>query len=256
MAAANFGRIDRLGGNPALRGDRSGYNIPLLLSKPSVELTAHASVDNTNNNEGIRIDWGVTQISSGVSSATHSFTPGDSTPLDANGKATVTIQFVNAQISDKFSITAELKDANGQTIGANATVGVSFAQAIDLTGVSLNLTTLTVRENREGFYLTATPNPPNATNVSYAWSSQNQDVVTPVQDSVSPDMARVTVAKAGKTKIIVTATGENNSSFTASCDVEVVGQGSIADDMIVKPITDGEWKPNSGDDVSTLYGAD
>ncbi|MDL2263638.1 hypothetical protein LJC31_03190 [Synergistaceae bacterium OttesenSCG-928-I11] len=254
---ASFGKIDRLAGNPALRGDRSGYNITLTLTKPSVELTAHTATDNATANSGTKIIWSVANISTGATNATHTFNPGEDTPLDTNGRAKVTIQFANAQLSDKFRITAELKDAGGTTVGANATVEISFAQAIELAGVSLNESKLTVRQNREGLYLTATPTPNNATNVAYVWSSQNQDVVTPVQESLSPDMARLTVAQPGTAKIIVTATGENGTTATASCDITVVGKGEIADDMVIAPIETGDWKPLDEEKSSTiLYGVD
>lgn len=254
--AATYGKIERLSSNYPLNGDSRGYNVKLTLSQSSIELTAHAISDTSTLNNGTKIEWEVIRTG-GTSNATYTFDPSSSVNLDGSGKAKVTIRFADPRIDDKFTVKAYLKNDGGTTLGSNATVEVAFIQSIELTDVKISPSSITIRENVEGVYLSAVPSPNTATNVTYTWSSDNSDIVAPVQQATSPDMARLTVAKAGSTRVHVTANGENSTSFGASCDIIVVAKDVIADDMIVSPTTTGDWKPSDEEAASTvLYGTD
>ena len=121
-----------------------------------------------------------------------------------------------AEVDNNGNVTA--KAAGTATITATADGGktaeckvtVNAPQTVPVTGVTLTKTELTLAEGGSE-KLTATVEPANATNQTVTWSSNNEQVAT-VADGT------VTAVKAGKATITVTTA---DGSKTAACEVTV-----------------------------------
>ena len=121
--------------------------------------------------------------------------------------ATVESGLVNAVSAGKATITVTTEDG-----GKKATCEVTVkAKVIDVTGVSLDMPTLTLEKGSTGT-LTATIAPSDATNKSVIWSSDNEAVATVSEEGV------VSALSAGKTIVTVTTVDQGR---TATCKVTV-----------------------------------
>lgn len=88
--------------------------------------------------------------------------------------------------------------------------GKRLVSAVEATGISLSHSNISINES-EGFTLTATVSPGNATNKTVTWSSSNTNVATVNNGKVI-----------GKTAGTATITATTNNGKTASCTVKVV----------------------------------
>ena len=116
----------------------------------------------------------------------------------ANGTATITVTTVDG----------------GKTATCAVTVDIP---PVDVTGVSLNRDTLTVREGRTSTLLTATVAPANATNKNVTWASEDETIATVDQNG------KVTGVAIGTTRIVVTT---EDGAYTAACTVNVTKASS------------------------------
>ena len=105
------------------------------------------------------------------------------------------------------SATITVTTSNGKT----ATCTVTVNAAIQPTGVSLNITTLSLKEGNSST-LAATVSPSNATNKNVTWKSSNTKVAT-------VSNGKVTAVGAGSATITVTT----SNGKTATCTVTVEG---------------------------------
>ena len=113
-------------------------------------------------------------------------------------------------------ITALIKDAYG-THTATCNIVIPESLLVDVTGVKLNKTTMTLKKgDRET--LEATILPEDATNKTVVWTSSNKSVATVNANG------RVTGLSAGKTTITVTTV---NGGETASCEVTVTEAAAV-----------------------------
>lgn len=113
-------------------------------------------------------------------------------------------------------ITALIKDAYG-THTATCNIVIPESLLVDVTGVKLNKTTMTLKKgDRET--LEATILPDDATNKTVVWTSSNKSVATVNANG------RVTGLSAGKTTITVTTV---NGGETASCEVTVTEAAAV-----------------------------
>ncbi|SDZ37987.1 HYR domain-containing protein, partial [Proteiniborus ethanoligenes] len=107
-------------------------------------------------------------------------------------------------------VTYTATDAAGNTATATATFTV-VETAVDVTGVTLDQTTMSLTVGGATGTLTATVAPAEATNKNVSWSSSNEGVATVSNGVVTP-------VSAGTTTITVTTDDGNK---TATCDVTV-----------------------------------
>jgi len=133
-------------------------------------------------------------------SVTWSSSDSDVVSVDSEGNIT-------AKKAGTATITVTTKDG-----GYKADVKVTVSKdAVSVTGVSLNKTSLSLKVN-ESATLTTTIKPSNATNKNVTWSSSNPDIV-----SVSAS-GKVTAKSAGTATITVTT---KDGSYKATCKVTV-----------------------------------
>ncbi len=251
--AATYGEIASLAGTPSLSGSRGGYNVTLIASQQTALTITATAASTATDNTGTRIKWSVIGDTGTTSVPTIVPTDGLST-LDATNTATCSIQFANPSASDRFTVTAQLVDAAGANVGANAVVRVLFVVPVPIAGVTLDSNTLSVRQGGRPVYLKAIPSPSTATGVSYTWFSKNPTVAAVTQmTTTSPDMALVTGAYPGySTQVEVQALGYGNATYSATCNVTVVGKGEIADDMKIAPVMGTAGEAN----IIGLYAVD
>lgn len=236
-AEASFGRITGITGMPELSGSREAYRVTLIASEQtSLALSATAAATATDNG-GTRIRWSVTPDSG--STASVSLVPYDGiSQVDVTGAANCVVRFANPGAGDRYTVTAQLEDSLGNKIGANAVVKVSFLVPVALTGVTLDRTSVTIRQGGRPVYLKATPITANATSVSYTWSSQKPSIATLTQMlPLSPDVALVTGSYPGySAQVQVQASSYGGALYTATCEVNVADTGEVADDMKLSPV--------------------
>ena len=123
---------------------------------------------------------------------------------------------VTAKKKGVATITATTKDGN-----KTATCVVNV-KTVNVTGITLNKTTLNLVRNQTGT-LSVTVLPTNATNKNYTWSSSDTTIATVSSNGV------VTAKKKGVA--IITVTTEDGNKI-ASCSVEVVNPKLTADASI------------------------
>lgn len=121
-----------------------------------------------------------------------------------------------------WSCDPEILAAETKTVSVTATVegktsdayevGVTVSAKVDVTGISLNKTTLTLTD-RTPVPLVATIEPSSASNKAVTWTSSNEVVASVDQEG------NVTAKSAGETTI--TATSVDNTDIKATCDVTV-----------------------------------
>ena len=131
--------------------------------------------------------------------------------LLSNGKES-TLSITTDGSSNKLSVdnSSTLNLVEGR-VDSNATVTIANGSTVNVTGVSLNKTTLTLTEGGSS-KLTATVNPSNATNKNVTWVSSNSNVVS--VDS----KGNVKALKAGTATITVTT---QDGNYKATCQVTV-----------------------------------
>jgi len=136
--------------------------------------------------------------------------------------------------TDSSADTAVYKAGAVYTVTGNATLYAVWKQdAVNVTGISLNKTSLTV-DVGDTVTLTATVTPSNATNKAVSWSSTNTSVATVTNGTVN-------TLKAGTATITATTSDGN---FSSSCVIKV------EDTQIDKPtITISDTKGYVGNQV-------
>lgn len=132
----------------------------------------------------------------------------DIATVDSNGKVT-------AVKSGSAKITVTTEDGN-KTATCDVTVE---AKAIQVTGVALNKTSLTLLEGKSET-LTPTLSPEDATNKKMTWRSDNTDIATVDSNG------KITAVKAGTANIIVT-TDDGNKSATCKVTVEAINVPTV-----------------------------
>ena len=252
--AASYGRIDAVQGVPNLIGQDNSYRVDLTTPlQSSLVLTATAG-QTAADSTGTRLRWSITAEPGTTGTGSITTPQGGVTSLEATNQSVCTLTFANTSVTDKFTVTAQIIDAAGISVGTSAIVKVGFKAQVNLTGVTLNKTALTVRSGGKPVYLKAAASPTNATGVAYTWLSKSPAAVTITQMTpLSPDTALVTGAYPGYSSTVqVQAVSYGSSPFTAACEVTVADKGEVADDMMV-PATKG-----SPEEISymTLYAVD
>ena len=140
-----------------------------------------------------------------------------------NEIATVNNGVVTAVKEGTATITVTTAEG-GKT--ATCKVTVNAPQTVPVTGVTLTKTELTLAEGGSE-KLTATVEPANATNQTVTWSSNNEQVAT-VADGT------VTAVKAGTATIMVTTA---DGSKTAACEVTVNAPTKPVTNVTLEPTT-------------------
>ena len=140
-----------------------------------------------------------------------------------NEIATVDNGVVTAVSAGEAIITVTTEDG-AKT--ATCKVTVNAPQTVPVTGVTLTKTELTLAEGGSE-KLTATVEPANATNQTVTWSSNNEQVAT-VADGT------VTAVKAGTATIMVTTA---DGSKTAACEVTVNAPTKPVTNVTLEPTT-------------------
>jgi hypothetical protein len=129
--------------------------------------------------------------------------------------ATVNNGIVTAIAAGSATITVTTVDG-GKTAACSVTVQTADPNAVAVTGVTLNVSALTLTAGYTGV-LTATVAPVNATNKNVRWSSSNTDVAT-------VNNGTITAIAAGSATITVTTV---NGSKTAYCPVTVIAANKV-----------------------------
>ncbi|WP_462426211.1 Ig-like domain-containing protein [Anaerotignum lactatifermentans] len=137
--------------------------------------------------------------------------------------ATVDNGVVTAVSAGEAIITVTTEDGSKT---ATCKVTVNAPQTVPVTGVTLTKTELTLAEGGSE-KLTATVEPANATNQTVTWSSNNEQVAT-VADGT------VTAVKAGTATIMVTTA---DGSKTAACEVTVNAPTKPVTNVTLEPTT-------------------
>ena len=233
---ASFGKISSVTGTPSLMGESNSYVAELVTpSQGTLTLVATAAAS-TAGNTGTRIKWSVLKDPGTVGTASIVSPPGGVSQLSTTeNQSSCTLSFSNISVTDKFTVTAQIEDNSSVLVGANAVVKVSFKAQVNLTGLTLNRTKLTVRNNGKSAYLRAIASPTNATGVTYTWTSKSPATVELTQMTpASPDVALIRGLYPGYSSTVqVQASSHGSAPFTATCEVTVADKGEVADDMAV-----------------------
>ena len=163
-----------------------------LIEGESGSLTAKVTPSDATNKE---ISW--------VSSAP------DIATVDEDGKVT-------AVKAGKATITVTTADG-GKTATCSVTVSTPPPEVVNVTGVTVDPTSLTLTEGETG-NITATVSPADATNKNVSWSSNAPGIATVDKDG------KVTAVKAGSATITVTTEDGNK---TATCSVTVNAEQTV-----------------------------
>lgn len=143
---------------------------------------------------------------------------------DENGDDTLYIG--DDQVTDKLNMGEDINNLEGETVKVGNFKPQNYGQLKDMTvseiiremfrpisisGVTLNKSSVTLRVSGT-VTLTATVNPPDATNVSISWHSDDTSIATVTQ------AGKVTAKKVGTTTVMVEA---NPGGKTATCTIIV-----------------------------------
>lgn len=243
-SAANYSAIENLTSNRSLGGTRSGYTMSVPTQNGeqiTVDIVAHLS----GTGGGSQVFWTQSNENS-TSTATVEFSPSNTTTIAANGESKTTVTIKGSTTSDVITVTAALQDSYGTGVAgaANATVRISFVNAKPIAGITLPKK-VSIREDATSVTLKATPDPLDATDVSYTWMTSDSSVIAFASSTTTTPEVSITPAKIGSATVQVTASGANGSTAAASCDLTVVAKGELADDMIIEPSESGSEKPST-----------